>query len=83
MALYHIIIYNECLALQEIRFTAAELEKGEPTTLKLVKFANTSILTIFIESNQEDEETTKVCSDSAAKPFCVDMQGMHVIEQGG
>mmetsp|Transcript_19205 Transcript_19205/g.41470 ORF Transcript_19205/g.41470 Transcript_19205/m.41470 type:complete len:173 (-) Transcript_19205:236-754(-) len=45
---------------QEIKLTAEQVQKGEPIQLKLVKFSNVTYLNIFIESNQEGTETTKV-----------------------
>lgn len=42
---------------QEIEFTE-EMLQGEEVPLRVVKFAKVSVLTIFVESNQGDEETT-------------------------
>lgn len=44
---------------QEIDLTAAQLA-GEPIALKFVKFQSVTVLTIFVESNQGDEEATKI-----------------------
>eukprot|EP00243_Klebsormidium_subtile_P004922 TRINITY_DN19169_c0_g1_i1.p1 TRINITY_DN19169_c0_g1~~TRINITY_DN19169_c0_g1_i1.p1 ORF type:complete len:176 (+),score=30.46 TRINITY_DN19169_c0_g1_i1:275-802(+) len=44
---------------QEIVFTAEQLD-GTPIPLKYVKFQGVRSLTIFVESNQEDEDTTKI-----------------------
>ncbi|KXZ54107.1 hypothetical protein GPECTOR_5g21 [Gonium pectorale] len=46
---------------QELELTPAQLAKGEQLPLKLVKFNNVDVLSIFVESNQGDEETTKLC----------------------
>lgn len=46
-------------ATQEFELNEAQLD-GEPLQLKFVKFQNVNAVTIFIEDNQEDEETTKV-----------------------
>jgi hypothetical protein len=42
---------------QEFELSEKELA-GEPVQLKLVKFSRVNCLTLFVESNQEDEETT-------------------------
>jgi len=49
---------SDLAAQQEIELSAAQLEKGEPIQLKFVKFQNVRSLTLFIESNQNDEDTT-------------------------
>ncbi|EFJ42379.1 hypothetical protein VOLCADRAFT_109365 [Volvox carteri f. nagariensis] len=46
---------------QELDLTPAQLAKGDPIPLKLMKFNNVDVLSIFIEDNQEGEETTKLC----------------------
>eukprot|EP00244_Chara_vulgaris_P010290 TRINITY_DN4679_c0_g1_i4.p1 TRINITY_DN4679_c0_g1~~TRINITY_DN4679_c0_g1_i4.p1 ORF type:complete len:169 (-),score=39.44 TRINITY_DN4679_c0_g1_i4:502-1008(-) len=46
-------------ANQEIILSSDEL-KGKPVSLKFVKFQNIGSLTIFIENNQGEVETTKV-----------------------
>ncbi|GLI62682.1 hypothetical protein VaNZ11_005358 [Volvox africanus] len=46
---------------QEIELSPAQLAKGDPISLKLVKFNNVDVLSIFIEDNQGGEETTKLC----------------------
>ncbi|GAB4818609.1 hypothetical protein N2152v2_005655 [Parachlorella kessleri] len=43
----------------EFELTEKELG-GEPVQLKVVKFNNVNVLTVFVESNQEDEDTTVV-----------------------
>lgn len=45
---------------QEIDLSADQLAKGEPIALKYVKFQNVRSITVFVESNQEDEETSAV-----------------------
>ncbi|PNH10353.1 hypothetical protein TSOC_002935 [Tetrabaena socialis] len=45
---------------QELELTPAQL-KGDPIPLKLVKFSNVDSLSVFVESNQGGEETTKLC----------------------
>ena len=44
-------------AVESFDLTEAQLG-GEVVTLRPVKFSRVNCLTIFIESNQEDEETT-------------------------
>jgi hypothetical protein len=44
---------------QEFSVSPSQLS-GEPIPLKFVKFQGVTLLTIFIENNQADEETTKV-----------------------
>eukprot|EP00884_Botryococcus_braunii_P008134 jgi/Botrbrau1/17321/Bobra.0015s0069.1 len=61
-------------AVQEFTLSEADLE-GKPLQLKFVKFQNVTTLTIFIEDNQGDEETTKiqkiVVSGTAGETFNV------------
>ncbi len=47
-------------ASQEFTLTEAQLTSGEPVQLKMVKFATTSTLSIFVEDNQTGADTTKV-----------------------
>eukprot|EP00199_Chlamydomonas_sp_CCMP681_P003173 CAMPEP_0119108596 /NCGR_PEP_ID=MMETSP1180-20130426/15311_1 /TAXON_ID=3052 ORGANISM="Chlamydomonas cf sp, Strain CCMP681" /NCGR_SAMPLE_ID=MMETSP1180 /ASSEMBLY_ACC=CAM_ASM_000741 /LENGTH=170 /DNA_ID=CAMNT_0007094225 /DNA_START=41 /DNA_END=553 /DNA_ORIENTATION=- len=47
-------------ASQEITLTAEQVAAGETLTIKQVKFAFLTSLSIFIESNQSGEEVTKV-----------------------
>eukprot|EP00879_Flechtneria_rotunda_P002164 GHRR01002350.1.p1 GENE.GHRR01002350.1~~GHRR01002350.1.p1 ORF type:complete len:168 (+),score=49.19 GHRR01002350.1:184-687(+) len=44
---------------QQLELTTKELS-GEPVTLKLTKFNSVNILSILIDSNQSDADTTKV-----------------------
>ncbi|KAG2454424.1 hypothetical protein HYH02_001444 [Chlamydomonas schloesseri] len=46
---------------QELVLTPAQVAKGDPLPLKLVKFNNVDTLSVFIEDNQGGEETTKLC----------------------
>ncbi|EIE19587.1 DUF1000-domain-containing protein [Coccomyxa subellipsoidea C-169] len=46
-------------AVQEFQLSEEDLE-GKLLPLKLVKFQSVNILSIFIEDNQEEEETTQV-----------------------
>mmetsp|Transcript_8990 Transcript_8990/g.25838 ORF Transcript_8990/g.25838 Transcript_8990/m.25838 type:complete len:173 (+) Transcript_8990:281-799(+) len=46
-------------ATQEFELTEKQLE-GEPVPLRFVKFQAVHAVTIFIENNQEEEETTKL-----------------------
>ncbi|KAK3275631.1 hypothetical protein CYMTET_16251 [Cymbomonas tetramitiformis] len=52
--------FSDCDApgAQELELLPEELSKGEPITLKYVKFQSVHSLSIFIENNQDDEETT-------------------------
>jgi hypothetical protein len=45
---------------QELQLSAAQLAAGEPLPLRMVKFNAVNLLTVFIESNQGGEETTRV-----------------------
>ena len=45
--------------VQDFELSAAELG-GEVLQLRLVKFSRVNCLTIFVESNQGDEETTVI-----------------------
>lgn len=45
---------------QELELTAAQLAKGDPIPLKLVKFNNVDVLSVFIADNQGGEDTTRV-----------------------
>ncbi|KDD74602.1 PITH domain-containing protein [Helicosporidium sp. ATCC 50920] len=47
-------------AAHEVELSAADLASDKPIPLKLVKFQGVNWLTIFVESNQEDEETTVI-----------------------
>ncbi|GLC46093.1 hypothetical protein PLESTB_001033500 [Pleodorina starrii] len=46
---------------QEFELTPAQLAKGDPLPLKVVKFNQVDVLSVFIEDNQGGEETTKLC----------------------
>jgi hypothetical protein len=45
---------------QSVELTAAQVA-GEAIPLKFVKFQNVTILSIFVESNMGDEDTTRIC----------------------
>ncbi|KAF8072868.1 PITH domain-containing protein [Scenedesmus sp. PABB004] len=47
------------LCAQQLELTSKELG-GEPVTLKLTKFNSVNILSILIDSNQDDADTTRV-----------------------
>ncbi|KAK9806283.1 hypothetical protein WJX72_008448 [[Myrmecia] bisecta] len=46
-------------AVQEFELSEEDLE-GKPLLLKFVKFQRVNVLTVFIEDNQGDEDTTRV-----------------------
>lgn len=50
---------DDCPPAQDFELTESNLE-GEPVTLRFVKFQNVNALTIFVEDNQGDMDTTKV-----------------------
>lgn len=47
-------------AAHAVELTPQQIDAGEPIVLKLAKFGNVTQLSVFVESNQGDEETTKV-----------------------
>ena len=51
---------NSARVAQEVEL-GPEHVAGEAIPLRFVKFQNVTILSIFCESNQGDEETTKIC----------------------
>eukprot|EP00238_Polyblepharides_amylifera_P002061 CAMPEP_0196586012 /NCGR_PEP_ID=MMETSP1081-20130531/52852_1 /TAXON_ID=36882 /ORGANISM="Pyramimonas amylifera, Strain CCMP720" /LENGTH=169 /DNA_ID=CAMNT_0041907745 /DNA_START=50 /DNA_END=559 /DNA_ORIENTATION=- len=48
------------VAQQEFEFTEEEISSGKPIQLKFVKFQHVRNISIFVESNQGDEETTVI-----------------------
>lgn len=50
---------SDAAGVEEFELSEAQLG-GEPVVLRPVKFTRTNCLTIFVESNQGDEETTIV-----------------------
>ncbi|KAI8470651.1 MAG: PITH domain-containing protein [Monoraphidium minutum] len=47
-------------AALSVSLSGAGSEEGETVVLKLAKFSNVTQISLFVESNQGDEETTKV-----------------------
>lgn len=47
-------------AAHAVVLSKEQVEAGEPIVLRLAKFANVTMLSVFVESNQGDEDATKV-----------------------
>eukprot|EP00053_Salpingoeca_punica_P006491 m.61339 g.61339 ORF g.61339 m.61339 type:complete len:291 (-) comp13715_c0_seq1:374-1246(-) len=47
-------------SVQTIELTAEDVSKGNPVALKFVKFQNVTNISLFVESNQSDAETSAI-----------------------